>query len=259
MDDYKACAQCSAMFSPKERRNPGARFCSRACASRWQKAVAGQTLDPRSCGTCGATYKPVQRDQRYCGRECIRQADRPLKIFAPTACPGCSAVFVPMPTRAALPSLYCSDSCREQARRDAKAKYRAGHWRDWAGSTGHRKRARHYGTQYEPIKRVEVFDRDGWRCGLCGTQTPRHLMGSCDDRAPELDHIVPLSRGGDHLKRNVRCACRRCNRLKYNRTDMELVGLLLSRGETSLATRIAAGGVAPSSQRIAEKESGHVS
>ncbi|MBI2407503.1 MAG: HNH endonuclease [Gemmatimonadetes bacterium] len=39
-----------------------------------------------------------------------------------------------------------------------------------------------------------------------------------------LDHIIPLSRGGKHIRRNVVPCCRRCNsrkgqRLKYARRD----------------------------------------
>jgi 5-methylcytosine-specific restriction endonuclease McrA len=40
------------------------------------------------------------------------------------------------------------------------------------------------------------------------------LRGTHADRAPELDHILPLAAGGDHTFDNVACACRKCNQAK---------------------------------------------
>lgn len=64
------------------------------------------------------------------------------------------------------------------------------------------------------VGRISVFKRDGWRCQSCGCDTPRALMGTLNDNAPELDHIVPLSAGGPHTQGNTQCLCRVCNILK---------------------------------------------
>lgn len=40
---------------------------------------------------------------------------------------------------------------------------------------------------------------------------------------PQQDHVVPLSRGGQHTKANVVPACRSCNRTKGNRTAIEFL------------------------------------
>lgn len=85
----------------------------------------------------------------------------------------------------------------------------------------HRHRARKYGCRIAPVHRVKVFDRDGWHCRNCRCATPRELMGTCDDNAPELDHVVPLSRGGAHAMDNVQCLCRVCNLLKGTLTMTE--------------------------------------
>lgn len=63
----------------------------------------------------------------------------------------------------------------------------------------------------EKFDPIEVLARDGWRCYICGISTPKRLRGSYDNRAPELDHIVPLALGGQHTRQNTACACRRCN------------------------------------------------
>ncbi|WP_369598523.1 HNH endonuclease [Sinorhizobium meliloti] len=66
----------------------------------------------------------------------------------------------------------------------------------------------------ERVDPIKVFDRDKWKCQICGVKTPRKLRGTMDDRAPELDHVMPLSLGGAHSYMNTQCACRKCNREK---------------------------------------------
>lgn len=55
---------------------------------------------------------------------------------------------------------------------------------------------------------------------------PRKLRGSLDDRAPESDHILPVSVGGEHSYRNTQCACRACNAANSNKPmgQMLLIG-----------------------------------
>jgi 5-methylcytosine-specific restriction endonuclease McrA len=56
------------------------------------------------------------------------------------------------------------------------------------------------------LSRKAVFVRDNYRCQYCG------------DKAENVDHVVPRSRGGGHTWDNVVAACRRCNSRKENRT-----------------------------------------
>ena len=54
--------------------------------------------------------------------------------------------------------------------------------------------------RWERVRR-EVFDRDGWKCSLCGK------YGRL-----ECDHLVPLERGGDPWDLdNLQALCRRCH------------------------------------------------
>lgn len=80
-----------------------------------------------------------------------------------------------------------------------------------------RRRALERGLHADRIDPIKVFDRDKWRCHMCGIKTPKELRGSYDDKAPELDHVVPLAAGGTHTWGNVRCSCRRCNRIKADK------------------------------------------
>jgi 5-methylcytosine-specific restriction endonuclease McrA len=77
-----------------------------------------------------------------------------------------------------------------------------------------KRRAREYGVEAQSIDPIAIFERDGWRCYMCKTVTPRQLRGTLHDLAPEIDHILPYSAGGAHTLDNVACACRKCNQNK---------------------------------------------
>ena len=53
-----------------------------------------------------------------------------------------------------------------------------------------------------------VFERDGGKCSFEGCESTRDL---------EIDHIKPVSRGGDNSPRNLRLLCRKHNRKKSNK------------------------------------------
>ena len=59
-----------------------------------------------------------------------------------------------------------------------------------------------------------VFERDDWRCYLCGFRGPKDKTPSTDKWGLTLDHIVPVSKGGAHVESNLRTAHRRCNSRK---------------------------------------------
>jgi 5-methylcytosine-specific restriction endonuclease McrA len=68
--------------------------------------------------------------------------------------------------------------------------------------------------EYQYINRTKVFERDGWRCQMCGKATPKYRKGTRYPNAPELDHRTPLALGGPHTYANTQCACRACNAAK---------------------------------------------
>jgi 5-methylcytosine-specific restriction endonuclease McrA len=64
----------------------------------------------------------------------------------------------------------------------------------------------------EKVHPVSVFQRDGWTCHLCGDRTERPTKGEALRRySPTLDHLVPVSHGGEHSYANVRTAHMVCN------------------------------------------------
>jgi 5-methylcytosine-specific restriction endonuclease McrA len=62
------------------------------------------------------------------------------------------------------------------------------------------------GTRVVPVNRERVAARDGWRCSLCGGVVTRADWS--------LDHVIPLSKGGEHTYGNVRLAHNNCNKRK---------------------------------------------
>jgi len=61
-----------------------------------------------------------------------------------------------------------------------------------------------------PLTRRAVFARDGGRCVYCAAP------------ATSIDHVIPRSRGGEHIWENVVSCCRRCNHAKADRVIAEL-------------------------------------
>jgi 5-methylcytosine-specific restriction endonuclease McrA len=61
------------------------------------------------------------------------------------------------------------------------------------------------------LSRKNILRRDGHRCQYCGR----------GDLPLTLDHVLPLSRGGDDTWENLVCACVGCNNRKGDRTPPE--------------------------------------
>lgn len=80
----------------------------------------------------------------------------------------------------------------------------------------HQRRAWKLKGASEKIDSLEIFERDGWKCGLCHQKVDSQLVWP-HRMSPSLDHIVPLSKGGDHVRTNVHLAHLTCNLSKRDR------------------------------------------
>jgi hypothetical protein len=133
--------------------------------------------------------------QPLIGGPCSSLRARPkTRSWIAGICPGCGETVVVIRG-------WWHDSIRCPACTKAK-------WR-----LNHRKRAQYYGVAYEHIENAAVFASDGYRCQLCGCKTTRKHP---HPRSPTLDHIIPMSKGGPHLRYNVQTACFDCNMRKHS-------------------------------------------
>lgn len=225
----RTCEWCGVSFIEKTRSSKQLRegkkqrFCSNQCRAETQRVHASKEdarvvwrqrwLERRGDKFCAVCNKKIAWGRKYCSEACqIKVRDAKTNVDrTPSPCPQCRKVFYR--TYGHNHVRFCSKRCLNKSR---KSRY----------GGDYRARARHFGVEYEPVNRVRVFDRDGWRCQLCGVKTPKHLRGTLEANAPELDHIVPLAAGGGHSYRNTQCACRLCNSAKHDRPlgQMRLFG-----------------------------------
>lgn len=88
-----------------------------------------------------------------------------------------------------------------------------------------RRRAAKRGAAVEKFTPVEIFERDKWKCGICGRKVRTDLVYP-HPKSASLDHVVPLSEGGEHSRANTRCAHWDCNVQRNNRGGNEQLSLI---------------------------------
>lgn len=163
-----------------------------ACVVPWAK-----------CATCGADYVR-RRGRRHCYPHVTRSglpSTYVRKVERWVSCGRCDG-----PVWSRIAKVYC-DECKRDAKRDAK----------------HTRRARM--KAIEPVGLNYLLKRDGGKCQLCRKRVDATKVVP-HPKAPTTDHIVPLSLGGRHERRNCQLAHFMCNTLKSNRgTDqLRLIG-----------------------------------
>lgn len=74
--------------------------------------------------------------------------------------------------------------------------------------------------------RLEVWTHDGGRCQgpYCREQPPIPLAQA------HIDHILPLSKGGDNSLENLRTLCRRCHVLRAGHEHQGMIAAALRDG-----------------------------
>jgi len=67
----------------------------------------------------------------------------------------------------------------------------------------------------EDVSPIDLFNDQAGVCYLC--------LKKFEFKEMELDHVMPISRGGKHEKSNCKMACAKCNRSKGSRTLEEMI------------------------------------
>jgi len=71
-------------------------------------------------------------------------------------------------------------------------------------------------------QRYDILKRDNFTCQYCGRSAPEVRL--------EVDHVMPVSKGGNNSNDNLKVACRYCNGGKSNKvsggTDVDAVEII---------------------------------
>lgn len=176
--------------------------------ARWHRygsptfRLRGEVVDgKRICPRCDLDL-PVETFEKYRAwcEPCAlayHGARRPAWVSRktqPTPCDLCGEVFLADNRN----NRYCSRDC-------AAANKNRANWKHLNA-----RRARLRDAFVEVFDRAEVFERDGWVCGICRDAIdPLRLWP--DPLSPSLDHIIPVSRGGLHARSNCQASHLACN------------------------------------------------
>lgn len=207
------CGGCGGSFTPKPRKNASP-FCSEACRVWRYNHPSGEPRPAhRECQYCSGDISHRAGNAKFCSRRCGELAllKRTRKFPRRAECKRCGREY----SQERPPHLFCSRKCfNAQYRQDHPEKFK---WNASKKAAYHRRRARKRKAQsVERVVAEEVFERDGWSCGICGEAVEPNCEWP-DPLSPSLDHIVPLSKGGAHSLENVQLAHLGCNVSKGDR------------------------------------------
>lgn len=187
------CITCAWCGTKHKTPRKNGRFCSRTCYGAMRSYEAGTNLCKLPKGHPGLV--PIKAEWPSC------------RIFL-TTCAVCGELFT---TRYTVST--CGPACKEIKRQDDKRESK------------HRRRALQRNAFVAPVSPRRVFERDRWRCHICGKRT-RKTVAVPHPMAPTLDHLVPLAVGGTHEPANVRTAHFLCNSMKNARGGGEQLMLI---------------------------------
>ena len=201
------------------------------------------------CATCGKQVRVARRKTRHCSHQCgidavnASKAGIPVEswrsrpheqrrsrrwsraqqkigkaaggtrcrtVWVSRTCKICPSRFV---TQSSSTGTCCSPECTKANRKNK------------AHDASAKRRARKRGTYVAPVKRLTIFKRDKYRCHICKRLTnPKKCVPH--PRAPTIDHVIPLAKGGTHEPANVATACFECNCLKRDEGGGEQLALI---------------------------------
>lgn len=185
------CRHCDVEME----RRLGNAYCG---AAECQRAKREATKPPRPrCRNCGKQM-PRREDAVYCDARPCRSAKYRASLADRPRCsePSC--------TRPVIAKGLCGSHYK-------KVWLEANPGRAEVWHTA--RRARVAAAFVEDVPLHALLERDGWMCGICGKPIPRDAVWP-DRQSPSLDHVIPLSKGGEHSWANAQAAHLSCNSRK---------------------------------------------
>lgn len=223
MTEARSCRQCGADTSHKR---AGAMFCGVPCKS----ASRSGPREFSECVVCGDDITHLFKVAKYCGGSCSAAlAEDRVEAHLERKRGGhlCGWCDRDISSRGGH-YRYCSPPCKSSGNRE--------YWREWARS--HRSRdveaarerdRRHYALKSAQVKakvnrrRARVLGNDSRF--VSARDVDRLLSRPCAYceccKSEEIDHVVPIARGGRDAIGNLVGACSFCNRSKNDKLLVE--------------------------------------
>jgi len=167
--------------------------------------------------TCSVCREPKPLDQTHFRRKTKRQYTGTLTAYWDPACKNCRNT-----QSAAYRKLHPAKPptvLQQQARRERSRRYRRLHVESVAVSQRRYRRT----ITYRLLRKMYKQRRRNAPGKLTATKLLAriafysNLCWFCKKPATEIDHVIPITRGGSNWPSNLRPACRSCNSRKYNR------------------------------------------
>lgn len=218
---YNTCQYCGQPFW---RRNAyRMKYCSHECvaAAAHARAVPKPPVQPtvyeKHCLWCGKAFTTTMSHKKYCCRECgyngLKRDKRKqwADEFQPKqfTCKECGTVFT---TECGHPrSSFCCQQCAEKNER--RKEHQSERHKRYMSQMKTIREKQISAAFVEDVEFESLYKRDHGVCQICGL--PVHPVKGIDNNWDgTIDHIIPLSEGGEHSMRNCQLAHRICNSLK---------------------------------------------
>ena len=219
-----SCQECGAVFHQKKLKQ---RFCSHHCYV--------ESLREHATCVCGVHFvlpSPSHRERgegKYCSTACFQSTRQvPLPLSRLTRATSWMRKSKYRVTRASYrvavlgrPDYYVLVQPHDIACKQCGVVFHA-KWRQLCDActelnkrmsikrSKNQRRAARAGADAVPYQPLDIFERDGWKCHLCGGKIQRDRK-SPHPKSPSIDHLQPISRGGADAPINVAAAHLRCN------------------------------------------------
>lgn len=144
----------------------------------------------RACAQCSSAFLPVRKWQKTCSYKCGYTLQNKKVSKKQTNSKLCARCTKPLISKK-INAIYCSRTCK---------------------SMEHTFKNRPKTRPVTMARRAEIFIRDEGNCYMCESKV--------DSGKFELDHLIPVSRGGSSDVWNLAVSCPPCNRSRGNRIEI---------------------------------------
>lgn len=197
----KNCEWCGKKFEGLKHH----KYCSKECRVKSNNKMS-KTRYKKKCPICGETFHCPIKEQKYCSDKCgsIAAVNTMKKTKIEKKCKRCGKEFVT--DNLSKNQIYCSQHCADVA------------WRD-------KRRAIKRDVYLEDVTLNYLYERDNGICQICGKKVSLKYNYP-HKKSATIDHIIPLSKGGEHSKRNCQLTHWECNYKKRDKITTKQLNLL---------------------------------